>query len=129
MPYIHARRTALRISGERTRERALVDDWPLQSLEDRRDTPNRKRMVTRNADGAARSVRAIGKANRRAKSYAFYESVFRDLLGPNTLLQNLTSSSRDKNNYQSLQTQSAYHDLVVCITEFDPQGQKYRSIP
>jgi len=33
-----ARRTALRISGGRTRERARVDDRPLQPLDGRRDS-------------------------------------------------------------------------------------------
>jgi hypothetical protein len=50
----------LRISGRRTRERAREDDCPLHALDGRREAPDRKRVVIRNADGAARSVRAIG---------------------------------------------------------------------
>jgi hypothetical protein len=51
--------TGLRISGGRTRELARVDDCPLQPLDGRREAPDRKRVAIRNADGAARSVRAI----------------------------------------------------------------------
>jgi len=44
----------LRISGGRTRERARVDDRPLQPLDGRRRAPDRKRMAIRGSDGAAR---------------------------------------------------------------------------
>ncbi len=51
--------TGLRISGERTPELARVDGRPLQPLDGRREAPDRKRMLIRSPDGAARSVRAI----------------------------------------------------------------------
>jgi len=41
------------------RELACVDDWPLHPLDGRREAPDRKLVAIRNADGAARSVRAI----------------------------------------------------------------------
>ena len=46
------------------RELARVDDRPLQPLDGRREAPDRKRMIIRSPDGAARSVRAIDKAHR-----------------------------------------------------------------
>ncbi len=39
--------------------RAYQPDRPLHPLDGRRETPDRKRMVIRSPDGAARSVRAI----------------------------------------------------------------------
>lgn len=51
--------TALRISGGRTRERTRVDDRPLQPLEGWRKAPDRKRVVIRNADGAAMRERRL----------------------------------------------------------------------
>jgi hypothetical protein len=51
--------SALRINGGRMRARARVDDYPLHSLDGRREAPDRKRVVIRNADSAARSVRVI----------------------------------------------------------------------
>ena len=48
--------TGLRISGGRTRERARVDDRPLQPLDGRREAPDRKRMAIRSPDGAAASA-------------------------------------------------------------------------
>jgi hypothetical protein len=56
---IPKRLTGLRISGERTRKRARVDDRPMQPLDGRRGAPDRKRMAIRSPVGVARSVRAI----------------------------------------------------------------------
>ncbi len=38
-----------------------MDDCPLQPRDGRREAPDRKRMVIRSPDGAARRVRAIGE--------------------------------------------------------------------
>ncbi|TAL41249.1 MAG: hypothetical protein EPN89_19290 [Methylovulum sp.] len=48
-----------RVSGGRTRERARVDGRPLQPRDGRREAPDRKLVVIRNADGGTRSVRDI----------------------------------------------------------------------
>jgi hypothetical protein len=46
-------------AGGRASELARVDDRPLQPLDGWREGPDRKRMLIRSPDGAARSVRAI----------------------------------------------------------------------
>jgi len=51
--------TERRISGGRTYELASADNYPLHPLDGLREAPDRKRVAIRNADGAARSVRAI----------------------------------------------------------------------
>ena len=56
-----------------------MDDRPLQPLDGRREAPDRKRMLVRSPDGAARSVRAIVSGEARGPPHRFDPIVGRNL--------------------------------------------------